>query len=909
MHTLEALELYTQFHERWFESPARYIPGSEHLDALDGVIPASWPVAREGLWYAVTPPGISLPEHGWKLHVSASSAEAPAVLRAAAEVLRAEPAVFKFLLDRRITALSNGKLWHRGSSGKFITVYPASPPQFHELGRRLADALASVTGPYILSDRRWPGSSCVSYRYGGFTARAALQADGTRRHVLRCPDGSELFDTRVPYWNPPPWARDPLPEDADPPAPLLSHTLCDDRFVVQAALAFSNRGGVYRALDRRTGSTVVLKEARPGVEIGASQLDAVAVLEKEYRLLQRLAATGAFVLPIAFFRAWEHAFFAEEHVSGSHLGLLSLRHNPIYSGTASTQTLAAYFERMRALWLQLAHAIAAAHQLGIVLGDLSFTNILVSDDGALRICDLETAVEEGVDGPLGLHTPGMSAAGISARANDYYSLGALMLGSMLLIHGLTGFHPPLRAVFLAELERDLATPPELRALIDSLMTQPEHFATAPSLAAEAIQELPVTSPTSFRVPRLAGPLPDRFHASDRQELRARVQSAVTRIATYLHGTADPSRHDRLFPADLFVFETNPLSLAYGACGVLHALHRIERSVPPSFADWVLRHPVATDAYPPGLYLGQAGVAWVLADMGYLDQAVDLARAARHHPLLWDSAGILYGAAGYGLTCLHLYAMGSGDEFLDDAVRAGERLANTAVRDERGARWPWAGGIVPLGYAHGGSGIALFLLYLSMAAKDDAARCLGRAALRFELSHGEWIDGQFAGFPARVANNEESAPEAGALSCYWDVGSAGVGTALLRYARLCPEPDDEQWLATLAADTSRKYTAFPQLFRGLAGLGNFLLDLWLYSGDETHLLAAWQVAEGILLFGIDRPEGLAFPGDQVRRESADFATGAAGIALYLHRLLQTPYSKPGNFNFVLDELSSPPLAAH
>jgi hypothetical protein len=99
----------------------------------------------------------------------------------------------------------------------------------------------------------------------------------------------------------------------------------------------------------------------------------------------------------------------------------------------------------------------------------------------------------------------------------------------------------------------------------------------------------------------------------------------------------------------------------------------------------------------------------------------------------------------------------------------------------------------------------------------------------------------------------------------------------------------------------KYAVFPQLFHGLAGMGNALLDLWEVSGDECYLSQAWQVAEGVLLFRIEREEGVTFPGEQAIRESADLATGAAGVALFLDRLAGADRGVQGNHNFVLDEL--------
>jgi hypothetical protein len=124
---------------------------------------------------------------------------------------------------------------------------------------------------------------------------------------------------------------------------------------------------------------------------------------------------------------------------------------------------------------------------------------------------------------------------------------------------------------------------------------------------------------------------------------------------------------------------------------------------------------------------------------------------------------------------------------------------------------------------------------------------------------------------------------------------------VRYAEVTGDPLLRRRLDDLVADASRKYTVSPQLFHGLAGLGNFLLDVWEYTREETHLAEAWQVAEGVLLFQIDRPEGIAFPGEQAARESTDFATGSAGVGLFLHRLLNAGDRRRSNFNFVVDEL--------
>jgi hypothetical protein len=178
--------------------------------------------------------------------------------------------------------------------------------------------------------------------------------------------------------------------------------------------------------------------------------------------------------------------------------------------------------------------------------------------------------------------------------------------------------------------------------------------------------------------------------------------------------------------------------------------------------------------------------------------------------------------------------------------------------------------------------------------------LGRAALDFELGQAVWGPAGLSGFPSAVPNDDEVGRVV--PRSYWDHGTAGVGTTLIRYAAVTGDPGLRSWIGHAVGNVTRKYAVFPQLFHGLSGMGNFVLDVWEASGDPAYLAEAWQIAEGALLFRLERPEGVAFPGEQVLRESADLATGAAGVGLFLDRLLAADAGRrAGNFNFVVDEL--------
>ncbi len=901
MYAWETLNLYCAHDRRWFETSSRYVPDGAHLAVYRALMPDAWRLRRRGLWYIADPPDASVARQGWKLHVAAPVHGTVDVLRRALPPLRDAGVHFKFLLDPRANAMTSRKTWPRGSSGKFLTVYPADEERFVQIADRLAEALDGVAGPYILSDRRYRGSRAVYYRYGGFVGLPRLQPDGTAVLMITAPDGSLVPDVRQPYWHVPEWVSDPVADD-DAEAGAGGAPLAG-RFAVRSALSFTNQGGVYLATDLHSGEDVAIKEARPHVLCGSANAEAIEVLEKEHRLLSALADTGHFVRPVALFREWEHAFLAEEHLEGPQLGQLSIALNPLCTRRLDAPALSGYLVRMRSLWRQVAEAIAVAHDRGILLGDLSFTNVIVVDDErTAKLIDLEAAVQEGVDRELGIHTVGMASPRCVAtdrydRANDYHALGSMMLGSLMVVNNAVGFDRPALGRFLGALATDLALPPALVALIADL-TDERAVDPDPGEVLARIDALDVS--VAGPVP-LAGPA-----AAPAPELEARVAGVVTGVADYLVATADPHRDDRLFPADLGVFETNPLSVAFGALGVLRALHRITGAVAPELVAWALRQDPDSAGIPPGLYIGQAGIAWAFAELGHLDVAETILARAAEHPLRWASHDLFNGCAGYGMAELRLWHLTGDERHLQRARTVGARLAGAALRDERGARWPVAddrGGepVVRVGYAYGAAGIALFLLYLHCATGDPAPLELGRAALDFDLGQGVAVGPGAYGYPSQAAADPV---EAGVVRNYWDEGTAGVTTVALRYLAVSPDRALRDAVREQLQDSCRKYAVLPQLFHGLAGLGNVLLDAFELTGERRWLHEAWRTAEGVLLFTVRRPEGLVFPGEQALRESTDFATGSAGVGLFLNRLDRARPGGRTNFNFVLDDLLPP-----
>src|SRR5262249_4530729 len=158
------------------------------------------------------------------------------------------------------------------------------------------------------------------------------------------------------------------------------------------------------------------------------------------------------------------------------------------------------------------------------------------------------------------------------------------------------------------------------------------------------------------------------------------------------------------------FVTNPLSLAYGAAGVGYALKKITGKQSEELLGWILRHKIDAENYPPGLFIGLSGGALCLLELSAGPEAGRLFPVAFRHPLLGQAQDIFYGVAGWGLASLHFYLKTGNQLYLDKASEAGNRLLETCSLSPAGYYWKTLGE-TRFGFAHGASGIALFLLYL------------------------------------------------------------------------------------------------------------------------------------------------------------------------------------------------------
>ncbi len=876
---------YSVSHPEHYESFDFYpMEVKPYLRRVQSKLPQPWKIVRSGIWLNALLGQGPKQAQGWKIHVSAMIANAEEILERTVPLLVLEDTDFKFVLDPSILYLVTGKRWYRGGGGKFMTIYPHDDEHFRHLLRELHSRTASFAGPYILSDRRYPESRCLFYRYGGVQSRYELTERGTKTLVIAAPDGTTQQDVRQAAFVVPKWTSDPFadPKPASPPVKPKPVGLNHGRYEVAASLRFSNSGGLYLARDNSSGEDVVLKEARLHTNIDDMGRDAILLLKKEFRLLHTLADTGIAPRPIDFFEEWEHSFLVQEYIKGPTLRQDAILHNLTRTTRPSEQYIEEFLDHFRQVFTSIAESLLAFEALQIIYGDLSPTNLLLTEGNKVRMVDFEAACQLGVDRSGRMFTPGYAAADrflsdVPAFSSDYYGLGALMLSYFMPIHAMIGLDRTAGRRFVSSIACEYKLPLSLPTLITTLMAdEPERrphpkdvICTLAALTSER------TLASMAEPATIAQPV-------------AEVSSTVGRIAEYISGSATLQRRDRLFPPDPTVFATNPLGLAYGACGTTYALQAAGQPV-GSYVDWIESHPVDAESYPPGLYVGMAGIAWCLLALGRQERACTILRVANNHPLASNSAEIFFGAAGLGLANLHFFLNLQEQEYLDRATAIGDDLLRVLKADKDGVYWGEREQIL-YGFAHGSSGIATFLLYLYLATKIESYLEAGRKALEFDLAHATRMNDSLL-WPSSDLPDKVLVP-------YWRYGTAGIGAALLRYYLVDQAPPWRPLLEEMRETMVRRHAIYPGRAFGLTSLGELLLDMRQVGFHPQQCAEdAATVASGVNLFAIDKgAAGIAYPGAELWKISCDYLSGSAGIMLFLHRL-----KHGGKAHFMCDEL--------
>ena len=250
------------------------------------------------------------------------------------------------------------------------------------------------------------------------------------------------------------------------------NTLCE-RYVLAEKLGTGGHGEVWRALDQVRGSDVALKVLYPQLAQTPQSWDA---LRREYAIAQRLSHRGI----LEVFEPVRDASATILPMTLAAGDLRPLRGEP--------------YTRIVPVLIEIAAALAHAHERGVVHRDLKPSNVLVDSEGHIKVADfgvaaLDDQVPVGAPGSPFSASPQQLAGEAPTAADDIYGLGAL---AYELLSGYPPFYPNFEVQSViaqpaAEMVAIHAVPPRLQSLIMRMLQKSP--AARPASMAEAEEEL------------------------------------------------------------------------------------------------------------------------------------------------------------------------------------------------------------------------------------------------------------------------------------------------------------------------------------------------------------------------------------------------------------------------------------
>jgi uncharacterized protein YyaL (SSP411 family) len=249
-------------------------------------------------------------------------------------------------------------------------------------------------------------------------------------------------------------------------------------------------------------------------------------------------------------------------------------------------------------------------------------------------------------------------------------------------------------------------------------------------------------------------------------------------------------------------------------------------------------------------------------------------SAGSSPILFDNADLFYGAAGWGLANLYFFDKLGDDKYLRSAALAFDKIKPMLSKDKDGYSYKNTGAVWS-GLAHGASGIGYFALRLSQVTRREEHLEVAKRLFDFDLAKAEEEEGHVVF--RRSVGEQMSYP-------YWRIGSAGIGCVAVRFHAAL---GDERYIAMarrIASYLTGAYSVFPTNFIGMGGFANFIIDMYRHTGEEAYGDEARRLVDRILLFAIEKPAGIALPGEDLLRLSTDYGTGSAGTGTIIHRIV-------------------------
>ncbi|MEL4471965.1 class III lanthionine synthetase LanKC [Shewanella algae] len=846
---------------------------SSYLRLVSNLLPADWKLHyQKGIWCNVQAPEHSLVNSGFKIHLSTAFKSATEMLRIVVPALVEQGVTFKFLVDTFALTFINSQTCSKASSGKFITIYPSDLKQFHLIIDVLKPLTAKFEGPYILSDQRVPGSQVLFYRYGAFVTKSRTNLYGEQELLMQLPNGDWVKDSRSNQFYLPEGISDPFDQDNHHKGEIV----LNNRYSMNSWLADSNKGGVYKGIDRQNGDEIVVKEVRPFInENEHGHPDALALLDNETQALTRLANTGVVPRVIERFDEWENSFLVLEMLPGSTLANLRAQEDfaLLLMTNPNQQQIREFYLRFLGIAELLLNAIEKAHQAGVIIVDLAPQNIIYDrEQHKLWLIDLEAANIQEDDSPkIKIATYGYANLadvrdGKFSNAIDYSAASNVLYNLIFPANELLVLNPGSRAPMLNMFMEKFGGTQEI---LNFILKISENIKSNQQLLVEAHNSLA----------SVIKPLPN-LHTLDDSQLSSDKDAICSTIIT----NTNAEQSEFSYRPDYRVYSGHSLALVHGITGIIWTLIQLGKSIPDAWQTQYILELKRQDfsSLTPGVAVGVAGIARTAQALGLPNLAKQMMEQSRHSPWLKQNADLFYGASGWGLTALHLFNQTQDPELLEMAEFAAECVLSQLKQDEHGLYIVQEKNTVFHSLAHGSAGVALFMLRLYQVTKSQRYLTIGKSLLDYEVAHAD------------ESNNFitwKRSPQLAVVTPYLRVGSAGIIEVLLAYYQQTEISNYLDVAEKAAVYLKGKLSVTSGYLNGMTGIGNTFITLFEVTKKHEYWQEAKNYADQIMVFA--KRDGIKIDviGEENIRFTDDLGSGAAGVAWFLNRVINR---SGGNF---------------
>lgn len=324
----------------------------------------------------------TIPYQGWKIHISGTLENYQDILNKVHSICNDNKIDYKYINNTDSVLHIFSKKANPIEVGKFITLYPPSKKEFLSLLEQLYEALKSYQGIQVLTDRYYKDSQVIHYRFGVMNAKLYEQG----RPKLVDKEGTVFEDIVGPYYQCPVFEDDSFEfkeEDTD--------SLLHNRYEMKLIIHESGSGNVYLAIDTESNQKVVIKEARRNTYV-SEHIKARDLLQNEKEKLLFLEGCNVPTF-IEDFDIDENYYLVEKYIEGKTLDELKNEYNILHDFHSESKRL--FNKKIKNVVFQTFSILEDIHLRGVIVEDISLSNIILTNEGEVYFIDLETSYYKG----------------------------------------------------------------------------------------------------------------------------------------------------------------------------------------------------------------------------------------------------------------------------------------------------------------------------------------------------------------------------------------------------------------------------------------------------------------------------------------------------------------------------------